>query len=279
MLSPGEAKGAIARAGSVLAAVIACGVTGGEVRGQPVSFSETEFATWSPIIVLGDNPGPVTGQVGGGNPSPGYVMQHQLTATTPAVTGSYAFHAGSAIYRPDVSGPIRSVSWSEEVSYEGGTFPTGDGQGNSLMCVQDGRVFYADYFYVGTSSIWRVHARSGLTAADFVAFRAPFQPPGVLHPDFSAQASAIRFGVHSANSQGPGGGAYVAAARIDNWMVTVVPCCPADINCTGDVSVQDIFDFLAFYFASDPRGDFNGVGGHSVQDIFDFLAAYFAGCP
>jgi hypothetical protein len=26
-------------------------------------------------------------------------------------------------------------------------------------------------------------------------------------------------------------------------------------------------------------GDFNGVGGISVQDIFDFLAAYFAGCP
>ena len=55
--------------------------------------------------------------------------------------------------------------------------------------------------------------------------------------------------------------------------------CPADINCSGDITVQDIFDFLAFYFASDPRGDFNGVGGWSVQDIFDFLAAYFAGCP
>jgi hypothetical protein len=44
------------------------------------------------------------------------------------------------------------------------------------------------------------------------------------------------------------------------------------------VTVQDIFDFLAAYFAGGITGDFNGAGGISVQDIFDFLAAYFAGC-
>ncbi|MCC6322833.1 MAG: hypothetical protein IT438_15525 [Phycisphaerales bacterium] len=54
--------------------------------------------------------------------------------------------------------------------------------------------------------------------------------------------------------------------------------CPADVNCSHDLTVQDIFDFLAAYFAGEPAGDFNGVGGWSVQDIFDFLAAYFAGC-
>ncbi len=57
-----------------------------------------------------------------------------------------------------------------------------------------------------------------------------------------------------------------------------VPGCSADVNNVFGLTVQDIFDFLAFYFAGDPRGDFNGVGGHSVQDIFDFLAEYFAGC-
>jgi hypothetical protein len=56
------------------------------------------------------------------------------------------------------------------------------------------------------------------------------------------------------------------------------PCCKADYNHAGGVSVQDIFDFLAGYFTGDPRADFNG-GGVSVQDIFDFLAAYFTGCP
>ena len=54
--------------------------------------------------------------------------------------------------------------------------------------------------------------------------------------------------------------------------------CQADVNGSGDVTVQDIFDFLALYFASDPRADFNASGAVTVQDIFDFLAAYFVAC-
>ncbi len=54
--------------------------------------------------------------------------------------------------------------------------------------------------------------------------------------------------------------------------------CPADINRSGNLTVQDIFDFLAAYFGGQPAADFNGSGANSVQDIFDFLAAYFAGC-
>jgi glucose/arabinose dehydrogenase len=57
------------------------------------------------------------------------------------------------------------------------------------------------------------------------------------------------------------------------------PSCPADFNQNGTISVQDIFDFLAAYFAGDMRADFNHSGAISVQDIFDYLAAYFAGCP
>lgn len=54
--------------------------------------------------------------------------------------------------------------------------------------------------------------------------------------------------------------------------------CPADINESGELSVQDIFDFLAKFFAASPDADFNNSGGLSVQDLFDFLAAYFRGC-
>jgi hypothetical protein len=50
---------------------------------------------------------------------------------------------------------------------------------------------------------------------------------------------------------------------------------PGDWNCSGTVSVQDIFDFLSDYFTG--RADFNADGITSVQDIFDFLAAYFGG--
>jgi hypothetical protein len=57
-----------------------------------------------------------------------------------------------------------------------------------------------------------------------------------------------------------------------------VTCCPANFNQQGGLTVQDIFDFLATYFANGPTADFNASGGLSVQDIFDFLAAYFTGC-
>ncbi len=61
--------------------------------------------------------------------------------------------------------------------------------------------------------------------------------------------------------------------------VPTVPPCPADFNGIGGLNVQDIFDFLAAWFANDPRADFNAIGGTNIQDIFDFLAAWFAGCP
>ncbi len=80
---------------------------------------------------------------------------------------------------------------------------------------------------------------------------------------------------------------YVAHAGFfadGKWAVGLArlrsPCrtCPADFNRSGNVTVQDIFDFLIAYFAGDSSADFNGVGGVTVQDIFDFLVAYFAGC-
>lgn len=55
--------------------------------------------------------------------------------------------------------------------------------------------------------------------------------------------------------------------------------CIADFNNDGNVSVQDLFDFLGAYFANLPSADVNGVGGVSIQDIFDYLASFFAGCP
>lgn len=68
---------------------------------------------------------------------------------------------------------------------------------------------------------------------------------------------------------------------MDNIRIRPIPCtrlCPADVNCSGTLSVQDIFDFLGSYFAQDVAGDFNASGTTTVQDIFDFLASYFAGC-
>lgn len=58
----------------------------------------------------------------------------------------------------------------------------------------------------------------------------------------------------------------------------IAPCCIADFNLSGAVSVQDVFDYLNAFFAGAPSADINNVGGVTVQDIFDYLGAFFAGC-
>jgi hypothetical protein len=54
--------------------------------------------------------------------------------------------------------------------------------------------------------------------------------------------------------------------------------CAVDFDCSGTVTVQDIFAYLNAWFGGDPRADFDGNPGLSVQDIFAFLNAWFAGC-
>jgi len=56
------------------------------------------------------------------------------------------------------------------------------------------------------------------------------------------------------------------------------PTCAADFNCSGAATIEDLFSFLAAWFASDVSANFNGVGSVTVQDLFDFLTAWFAGC-
>lgn len=56
------------------------------------------------------------------------------------------------------------------------------------------------------------------------------------------------------------------------------PQCLADFNADGSSTQQDLFDFLAAWFALAPSADINRVGGVTVQDIFDFLEHWFAGC-
>ncbi|MCC6320978.1 MAG: hypothetical protein IT438_06010 [Phycisphaerales bacterium] len=58
---------------------------------------------------------------------------------------------------------------------------------------------------------------------------------------------------------------------------STTPCCAADFDQSGSVTLQDLFSFLNAYFASSPLADVNG-GGVALQDIFDYLSAYFGGC-
>ncbi len=64
----------------------------------------------------------------------------------------------------------------------------------------------------------------------------------------------------------------------DSASVTATFGCKSDFNNVGGTNVQDIFDFLAAWFAGNATADVNGIDGLNVQDIFDFLSYWFAGC-
>lgn len=58
------------------------------------------------------------------------------------------------------------------------------------------------------------------------------------------------------------------------------PYSNADVDQSGAVGPQDLFEFLATFFSGLPGGDFNHSGTVTSQDIFDFLAEFFKPqCP
>lgn len=54
-----------------------------------------------------------------------------------------------------------------------------------------------------------------------------------------------------------------------------ITVCLLDVNFDHLITVQDIFDFLGFWFAGNPRADWNHSGSLNIQDIFDFLNDWF----
>jgi hypothetical protein len=87
----------------------------------------------------------------------------------------------------------------------------------------------------------------------------------------AADTAAACVGVNAAFA---GSGTVCNVFGVNN----TTPCCLANYNQVGGVTVQDIFDFLAGYFTVNALADINASGSVTVQDIFDFLAGYFAGC-
>jgi hypothetical protein len=97
------------------------------------------------------------------------------------------------------------------------------------------------------------------------------------------RGSTCTTGVTQANClpSGTAGAAFVPSSNTCNAGGNIsFPCCYADYNKSGNVSVQDIFDFLNSWFAGSPFANFATDGSSNalnVQNIFDFLNAWFAG--
>jgi subtilisin family serine protease len=55
--------------------------------------------------------------------------------------------------------------------------------------------------------------------------------------------------------------------------------CPIDMDGNGQIDVYDIFAYIGYFFAQDPRADFDHSGVVEIADMFAFLSAYLAaGC-
>lgn len=81
---------------------------------------------------------------------------------------------------------------------------------------------------------------------------------------------------------GVAGALFIPGPAVCNIGSTSVPCCHADYNKSGAVSIADVFDFLNSWFAGSPFAIVGGNGNAgplAIQNIFDFLSAWFAGCP
>ena len=57
-----------------------------------------------------------------------------------------------------------------------------------------------------------------------------------------------------------------------------VTFCRADFNCSGTLTIADLFDYLGAWFAADPHADFDTAPGLSMNDIVEYVNTWFAGC-
>ncbi len=186
--------------------------------------------------------------------------------------------AGALVIAPGAPVGFNSSPATTDGPAEPSCFSAGSGQ------------VYNDLWYVyipASSGRFRVQTcgSSFDTRLAVYAGSCPSEPgaPAACNDDSTACGGAgAAPGVSRVSVSGVAGQTYRirvgAASEGAGGVGEVQVLCPGDFNATGDVSVQDIFDFLGAHFAGDADADVNADGLITVQDIFDFLAAYFGPC-
>ena len=88
----------------------------------------------------------------------------------------------------------------------------------------------------------------------------------LLISNISAGDGAATYSVSCTNACGPVVSAGIRAI------------CAADFNCSGGVTIDDLFLYLNAWFTSAPSADINEHSGVSIDDLFYFINAWFSGC-
>ncbi len=118
------------------------------------------------------------------------------------------------------------------------------------------------------------------TAAGTACTPNPCAPAGVCCRGATCTSTITTAGACTAT--GTAGAFFATSSGTCNvGNVSNAPCCYADYNKTGGVTVTDIFNFLSDWFAASPFARTGGNGDATpltVQNIFDFLTNWFNGC-
>ncbi len=265
-------------------------VTGGDARAQTVPVTlDPASQLWCRVLMAGSaSPWisvPLDASLDIASPTPGGtgpVTVHNLRARVPSASCPVALSS-----MVSVSPAIASVVASTAT----GAGLTTDGSGASGVT----------YFGAGGLLVaFEGAADFSATGAACTALQSHATP---CQGSFNLAAAGGAYGIISGGAIAPGPGSLRTVSLVFNastpfatsvsWGSVEVwanlsgtfnpqltpPACRPDFNNSGGApTVADIFDFLAAWFARDPRTDFNGSGGIDVADIFAFLAAWFAGC-
>ena len=193
---------------------------------QTVSDGTFLDADWSLTQATAGNGGSSTAaQVAtGGNPGS---YRNVIDALNAAPPGSNTTVLSTSIYTPftydpAVSGPIGTLSYSEDAECTGGCFGAGQSTGPAVQ--QGGNLYILNtQLITGAGTTWVNHSLSGLTAADFsiVSVTPTTIFDNSQHPNFSAAGGPIQVGFFRANSTGFNLGGYTLSAGIDNWQIIV----------------------------------------------------------
>jgi len=210
-------------------ATIAAGPAGAQ------SASDNTFldANWALTQFTAGNGGSSTAaqSVAGGNPG---AFRNVTDVLTTAPPGLNTIVLSTSIftpftYSPGVSGPIASLSYTEDASCTAGCFGSGQSTGPSLQQGGNLYILSSSTVITGPTAPWINHSLSGLTAADFGLVNVTSGGSifdNTQHPNFSAAGAPIQFGFFRANGTSVGGLGYTLSAGIDNWAITLTQGVP-----------------------------------------------------